>query len=44
MGYEEGGHTILDLKEIPIHEIRQEERNAQFQYKWPAREVEALLE
>ena len=40
MGYEEDGHTISDLEEIPIHEIRQEEPNAQF----PAREVVALLE
>ena len=44
MGYEEDGHTILDLEEIPIHEIRQEEPNAQFQYLEPAREVDALLE
>ena len=44
MGYEEDGHTILDLEEIPIHEIRQEEPNVQFQYLRPAHKVEALLE
>ena len=44
MGYEEDGHTILDLEEIPIHEICQEEPNAQFQYYGPAHEVEVLLE
>ena len=32
VGYEEDGHTISDLEEIPIHEIRQEEPNALFQY------------
>ena len=32
VGYEEDGHTILDLEEIHIHEIRQEKPNAQFQY------------
>jgi hypothetical protein len=32
MGYEEVGHTILDLEETPILHIRQEELNAEFQY------------
>ena len=35
MGYEEDGHTISDLEEIPIHEIRQEERNANFNTSGP---------
>ena len=45
MGYEEDGHTILDLEETPIQHIHQEERNAEFQYCYgPDLEAEALLE
>ena len=35
MGNEEDGHTISDLEEIPIHEIRQEEPTSNFNTSGP---------